>query len=132
MVAVEVDLASRASGVVDIDQDGRIDVLATTAAGEPAYQKNSGQANYQWLDVYPQAARGKTDGDNRINSFGINGTIELRAGSFVSTQLVHQPNVHFGLGNNSRAEVLRILWLTARFNTSSPRPLKPRWWRFSG
>ncbi len=115
MVAVDVDLASRASGVADMDQDGRIDVLATTAAGEPVYGKNSGQASYQWLDVYPQAARGKTDGDNRINSFGINGIIELRAGSFVSTQIIHRPTVHFGLGNHSRAEVLRILWPNGTF-----------------
>ncbi len=30
-------------GVADMDQDGRIDVLATTAAGEPVYGRIQGK-----------------------------------------------------------------------------------------
>ncbi|HET7216839.1 MAG TPA: ASPIC/UnbV domain-containing protein, partial [Vicinamibacterales bacterium] len=49
-------------------------------------------------------------GDQRINSFGIGGEIEVRTGLHVQKQLIAAPVVHFGLGDATTAEVARITW----------------------
>src|SRR5207237_6615846 len=49
-------------------------------------------------------------GDNRINSFGIGGEIEVRTGTLVVKQPITGPVVHVGLGERSRASVVRVVW----------------------
>ena len=49
-------------------------------------------------------------GDQRINSFGIGGEMEIRAGLLVQKQLITGPLVHFGLGEQTNADVVRIVW----------------------
>lgn len=115
LVLCRAKLPGQAYGIADMDSDGRMDVLARTTSGELCYYKNAGQKSYHGFELCPQASRGKTDGDNRINSFGIGGTIEVRAGTFVSTQTIRQPVVHLGLGNNVQADVVRVLWPNGTF-----------------
>ncbi len=49
-------------------------------------------------------------GDQRINSFGIGGEVEIRTGLHVQRMLISSPIVHVGLGEATRAEVARIFW----------------------
>jgi hypothetical protein len=49
-------------------------------------------------------------GDQRINSFGIGGEIEVRTGLHVQKQVIAAPVSHFGLGEAAVAEVARIIW----------------------
>ena len=67
----------------------------------------------------PRAAT--ATGDQRINSFGIGGEIELRSGLHLQKQVITSPLVHFGLGEAAGAEVVRITWpngvLQAEFDT---------------
>ena len=49
-------------------------------------------------------------GDQRINSFGIGGEVEVRTGLHVQKQVIGAPVVHFGLGEATSAEVARITW----------------------
>ncbi len=49
-------------------------------------------------------------GDQRINSFGIGGEVELRSGLLFQKQPITQPIVHFGLGDNVVGDVARIIW----------------------
>ncbi|HEX3120559.1 MAG TPA: ASPIC/UnbV domain-containing protein, partial [Candidatus Acidoferrum sp.] len=49
-------------------------------------------------------------GDQRINPFGIGGEIEIRSGQLVQKQPIDGPQVHFGLGNQTTAEVVRVVW----------------------
>ena len=49
-------------------------------------------------------------GDNRINSFGIGGEMEIRTGTHVVKRPITTPSVHMGLGDRSRADVVRITW----------------------
>ncbi|QYO65424.1 ASPIC/UnbV domain-containing protein [Leptolyngbya sp. 7M] len=47
---------------------------------------------------------------SRVNSFGIGGEMEIRTGVHTQKQLISSPRVHFGLGEATATDVLRIIW----------------------
>ena len=49
-------------------------------------------------------------GDQRINSFGIGGEIEIRSGLLTQKQIIDSPVLHFGLGDRKQTDVARIVW----------------------
>jgi len=49
-------------------------------------------------------------GDQRINPFGVGGEIEVRSGLLVQKQPITGPLLHFGLGEQTEAEVVRVVW----------------------
>jgi hypothetical protein len=51
-----------------------------------------------------------TAGDQRINSFGVGGEIEIRSGLLRQKQMISGTVVHFGLGTRDRIDVARIVW----------------------
>jgi hypothetical protein len=75
--------------------------------------------------IRPRAAQAV--GDQRINSFGVGGEMEIRAGLLVQKQLVTGPTVHFGLGDQTGADVVRIVWpngaVRAEFDTKADQPI---------
>ena len=111
--------------VADLDADGRLDLLSVTQNGEAVQKLNHGSKNYHWQVIRPRAT--KAVGDQRINSFGIGGEMEIRAGLLVQKQLVTGPIVHFGLGDQSGADVVRIVWpngsVRAEFETKADQPI---------
>src|SRR4029450_10280221 len=48
--------------------------------------------------------------DQRINSFGVGGQMEIRSGLLTQKQLIMGPTVHFGLGTRTAIDVARITW----------------------
>jgi tetratricopeptide (TPR) repeat protein len=92
----------------DLDGDGRLDLIGLSDDGRPTQAINRGTRNYHWQTIRPRAAQ--ASGDQRINSFGIGGEMEIRAGLLVQKQLVTGPVVHFGLGQQTAADVVRIVW----------------------
>jgi Tfp pilus assembly protein PilF len=111
-------------GTADLDGDGRLELIGL-AQGMPARASSSGSRSYKWAIFRPRAAT--ATGDQRINSYGIGGEIELRAGLHLQRQPIVSPVVHFGLGEAQRAEVARITWpngvLQAEFDTRAGQPL---------
>jgi len=109
----------------DVNSDGRLDLLGLTFDGQPVQAINHGRKNYHWQVIRPRAAR--ASGDQRINSFGIGGEMELRAGLLVQKQLVTGPIVHFGLGDQTGADVVRIVWpngaVRAEFETKADQAI---------
>jgi len=107
--------------VVDLNGDGRLDLLGRSVDGQPVQAINHGTKNYHWQAIRPRAAQ--ATGDQRINSFGIGGEMEIRAGLLVQKQLVTSPVVHFGLGDQTGADVVRIVWpngaVRAEFETKA-------------
>ncbi len=101
--------AARVLSIEDMNGDGRPDLMGTGADGQAVRLVNQGRTNYQWVEVRPQA-QAIQKGDQRNNSFGIGGEMQLRSGLLVQTQPIPGPIVHFGLGSNTGADVVRIVW----------------------
>jgi tetratricopeptide (TPR) repeat protein len=99
---------SRVFDAVDLNGDGKLDLLGLSAEGQPLLAVNQSAKSYHWQAVRPRAA--KAVGDQRINSFGIGGEMEVRAGLLVQKQPITSPLVHFGLGDQTSADVVRIVW----------------------
>jgi ASPIC and UnbV len=49
-------------------------------------------------------------GSAKNNYFGIGAKVELRSGDLYQTKVVTDPNIHFGIGSRSKADVIRITW----------------------
>ena len=100
--------AARVSSVADIDGDGRLDLVGVKDSGQAARLVNRGAKNYHWQVVRPRARQ--ASGDQRINSFGVGGEMEIRSGLLVQKQAITSPSVHFGLGEQTATDVVRIVW----------------------
>ncbi len=92
----------------DLNADGRLDLLGLSGEGQPLQALNHGSKNYHWQVVRPRASHAV--GDQRINPFGIGGEIEIRSGLIVQKQPITGPLVHFGLGEQTSVDVIRVVW----------------------
>jgi tetratricopeptide (TPR) repeat protein len=92
----------------DLNSDGKLDLLGLSADGQPLQAINQSLKNYHWQVVRPHAVQAV--GDQRINPFGIGGEIEVRSGLLVQKQPITGPKLHFGLGDQTEAEVVRVVW----------------------
>ena len=94
-------------GVIDLNGDGRLDLVGTSG-GQPVVLAGSGTKGYHWAVMRPRAQ--PTAGDQRINSFGVGGEIEIRSGLLTQKQVLTGAPAHFGLGARTGIDVARILW----------------------
>ncbi|MGH9762221.1 MAG: CRTAC1 family protein, partial [Blastocatellia bacterium] len=92
----------------DLVGNGQLDLVGVSKTGQAVKDSGRGTKNYHWQTFRPRAATGT--GDQRINSFGIGGEMEIRSGLLFQKQAITSPLVHFGLGENTNADVLRIVW----------------------
>src|SRR5580658_3622944 len=92
----------------DLKGDGKLDLIGLTADGAPIEAMNQGSKNYHWQIVRPHAVQAV--GDQRINPFGIGGEIEIRSGLLVQKQPITGPQLHFGLGEQTEAEIVQVVW----------------------
>lgn len=93
--------------VADMNGDGRLDVVGI-ADGKPVVLMNHGAKTYHWQIIRTRAAA--AHGDQRINSFGIGGEIEIRAGLLTEKQIITAPVLHFGIGEHAGTDLARITW----------------------
>ncbi len=92
----------------DLNGNGKLDLLGISADGQPVQADNQSAKNYHWQVVRPHAVQAV--GDQRINPFGIGGEIEVRSGLLLQKQPITGPKLHFGLGDETEAEVVRVVW----------------------
>jgi tetratricopeptide (TPR) repeat protein len=106
--------------IADVSADGRLDLLGLEN-GQAVRALGTGRAAYHWQIVRARAQ--PTAGDQRINSFGIGGEVEVRAGLLTQKQVINEPVVHFGLGSRTTSDVARIVWpngvMQAEFNRAA-------------
>src|SRR5262249_43831170 len=98
----------RALAIADMNRDGLLDLAGLSPEGRAVRASATGTKNYHWQAIRARAA--KVVGDGRINSFGIGGEVELRAGLLAQKQVIASPVVHFGLGAHNSSDVARIIW----------------------
>ncbi len=100
--------ASTIFDIADLSGSGRLDLIGFDAAGKPVDAASHGAKNYHWQVIRPHAKQAV--GDQRINPFGVGGEIEIRSGLLVQKQPIDGPQLHFGLGNQTSTEVVRVVW----------------------
>ena len=116
-------LPAGVAAAVDLTGNGRLDLLALSAAGQPVRLLNHGTKSYRWQVVRPRATRKEeVKGDNRINSYAIGGEVELRSGTLVQKQPITTAQVQFGLGERPKADVVRVLWPNGTFQVEFEQP----------
>jgi hypothetical protein len=93
--------------VVDLNGDGQLDLVGVEK-GEPVALTARGTRGYHWAVMRPRAQ--PTAGDQRINSFGVGGEIEIRSGLLTQKQVLTGAPAHFGLGTRTGIDVARIFW----------------------
>src|ERR1700722_10044302 len=94
--------------VADLRNNGHLDLLGLSTDGKPVDGVNQSSKSYHGRGFLPHAV--KAVGDQRINPFGVGGEIEVRSGLLVQKQSIDGPQLHFGLGEQSEAEVVRVVW----------------------
>ena len=116
-------LALGVQAAPDLDGNGRLELIGVDAGGRAVRASSRGTTSYRWETIRPRAAT--ATGDQRINSFGFGGEIELRSGLHLQKQIITSPIVHFGLGDAAGAEIARITWpngvLQAEFDLVAER-----------
>src|ERR1043165_213304 len=101
------NVAENVFDIADVNGDGRLDLLGI--AGEKAVEGiNNGTKNYHWQVVRPRATTAV--GDQRINPLGVGGEREIRSGLLVQKQPITGPLLHFGLGEQTSTDVIRVVW----------------------
>lgn len=107
--ALAAPLDAGIHSVADLNGDGRLDLTGVDAQERAVQLLNGGKLPYHWQIIRPRA--GVTlQNDQRVNSFGIGGELEVRAGLLHQKQPITGPVVHFGLGEQTAADVWRIQW----------------------
>lgn len=101
-------LSEKIFDATDLTPDGRLDLLGLDQDGKPVKAINNGTKSYHWQVVRPRAVQ--ATGDQRINSFGVGGEMEIRAGLLVQKQPITGPRLHFGLGEQTSTDVIRVVW----------------------
>lgn len=108
---------SQVFDVADVGDNGRMALLGLTANGQPIEALNHGTKSYHWQTIRPRART--ATGDQRVNSFGIGGQIEIRSALLTQMLPIDGPQLHFGLGTHTLTDVARITWpngaVTAEF-----------------
>jgi len=91
-----------------LGQNGRLDIIGLDADAKPTIFSTNGTKNYGWQVFRPRSA--KAEGDQRVNSFGIGGEMEIRSGLMAQKRVIDAPQVHFGLGEQAGVDLLRVVW----------------------
>lgn len=91
----------------DFNEDGDQDIYLTTGNGHLKLLRNDGGNANHYLKLQLVGVR---TGSSKNNYFGIGSKVEVRAGDLYQMKVVTQPNMHFGLGDRSGADVVRIQW----------------------
>ena len=93
--------------IFDYNNDGDLDILIAGINGGIFLLRNDGGNMNHYIGMTLVGLRA---GSAKNNYFGIGAKVEIRAGDLYQSLIVTDPKIHFGLGNRSKADVIRITW----------------------
>lgn len=93
--------------IMDYNLDGDLDIIATSESGKIKLLRNDGGNLNKYLKVRLVGLRA---GSGKNNHFGIGAKVEIRAGDLYQSRIVTSEVTHFGIGQNLKADVMRIVW----------------------
>ncbi len=93
--------------VGDFNEDGDQDIYICDQNGNLHLLRNDGGNANHFLKL---SLVGVRTGSSKNNYFGIGSKVEVRAGDLYQMKVITSPDTHFGLGDRSGADVVRILW----------------------
>lgn len=100
-------LGGRQVALADYNEDGDLDMYVADLERKLRLIRNDGgNANHH----LKMQLVGMRTGSGKNNHFGIGAKVEVRAGDLYQMQVVSSANIHFGMGNRTNADVVRILW----------------------
>jgi len=99
--------SGRQIALFDYNNDGDLDIVIAGLNGGITLLRNDGGSNNHYVTMQLFGLRA---GSAKNNHFGIGAKVEMRAGDLYQTLVVTDQNIHFGLGNRSKADVIRITW----------------------
>ena len=91
----------------DFGDDGDLDIFVSTADGAARLLRNDGGNANRYLKMQ---LVGLSTGSGKNNHFGLGAKLEVRAGGLYQTRVVTGPDIHIGLGQHARADVVRVRW----------------------
>ncbi len=92
---------------LDYDSDGDLDLLTVDSSRKVSLLKNEGGNANRWLTV---TLIGLGTGSGKNNRNGIGAKLEIKAGDLYQMRFVTEPVSHFGLGQRTAADVMRVVW----------------------
>jgi hypothetical protein len=102
----------------DLDGDGRIDVVTTALSAEAEIWMNRSEKSGHWLEVALRGTKSNRDGIGaRIKVVTKSGTQYNHMTTSVGYASSSDGPVHFGLGQDQRAETIEIHWPSGRVQT---------------
>lgn len=93
--------------LMDYNDDGDLDLVLGCSDGTVTLLRNDGGNIGHFINMKLVGLR---TGSAKNNYYGIGAKVELRAGDLYQTKVVTDPNIHFGIGNRNKADVIRITW----------------------
>jgi tetratricopeptide (TPR) repeat protein len=93
--------------VFDYDEDGDLDIAIAGLNGGVFLLRNDGGNINHYVRMKLVGLRA---GSAKNNHFGIGAKVEMRSGDLYQSLVVTEPDVHFGLGNRLKTDVIRITW----------------------
>jgi len=107
LAALSADMDGETWTVRDTNDDGALDLIGV-AGGMASRWLGKGTRGYHWKTFTTRAQQNA--GDQRINSLGLGGEIEIKAGLLWQKQVIDSPVLHFGLGSRTAIDVARVVW----------------------
>ncbi len=95
--------------VGDLDDDGDLD-LVIVVNSVPLIIDNEGGNQNNWIRLHLAAEPDPKFAVQRCNSYGLGSRAELLVGSQYQLQQVSDQVTHFGIGKQTTADALRVLW----------------------
>ncbi len=99
--------SGRQISIFDYNDDGDLDVVIAGTDGRIFLLRNDGGNSNHFVRIKLMGLRA---GSAKNNHFGIGAKVEIRSGDLYQTLVVTDPNIHFGIGPRSIADVVRITW----------------------